>query len=78
MLGWEIQSILGNRTSSLLKESENKDKEITDKLYQDYKSLRGEMIDKLPRANPGIPVLDIIQHTQTVFDRILFVAFAED
>lgn len=36
------------------------------------------MIDKLPRANPGIPVLDIIQHTQTVFDRILFVAFAED
>jgi len=71
-------NLLGERTFNLLKESENKDKEITNKLYQDYKTLRLRMIETLTKDNPTTPVLDIIQHTQTILDRILFVAFAED
>jgi hypothetical protein len=72
------ENLLGERVSALLKESENKDKEITDKLYLDYKTLRSQMINTLTKDNPSVPVLDIVQHTQTILDRILFVAFAED
>lgn len=78
MLLLSAESLLGNRTQALLKESENKDKEITDKLYLDYKTLRAQMIDTLTKDNPSVPVLEIIQYTQTILDRILFVAFAED
>lgn len=72
------ESLLGNRTSAILKESETKDKEITDALYKDYKELRALMVNTLTKENPTVPVLDIIQYTQTILDRILFVAFAED
>ena len=34
------ENLLGRRVSTLLRESENKDKEITKKLYKDYKTLR--------------------------------------
>jgi type I restriction-modification system DNA methylase subunit len=71
-------NLLGGHTLNLLKESENKEKEITNKLYQDYKSLRSKMIETLTNDNPSTPALDIIQHTQTLLDRVLFIAFAED
>ena len=72
------ENLLGRRVSTLLTESENKDKEITNKLYKDYKTLRSRMTDTLIKDNPSIPVLDIIGYVQTILDRILFVAFAED
>ena len=78
MLLLSAESLLGTRTADLLKDSENKNKEITNKLYQDYKTLRARMISTLAKDNPAVSVLDIIQHTQTILDRILFVAFAED
>ena len=78
MLLLSAESLLSGRISTLLKESENKDKEITDKLYKDYKALRARMIDTLARDNPEFPMLDVVEYTQTILDRILFVAFAED
>ena len=36
------------------------------------------MTDTLIKDNPSIPVLDIVGYMQTILDRILFVAFAED
>jgi type I restriction-modification system DNA methylase subunit len=78
MLLLSAENLLGNRTIDLLKESENKNKEITNKLYQDYKALRAQMISTLAKNNSAVPILEIIQHTQTILDRILFVAFAED
>lgn len=78
MLLLSAENLLNERTFNLLKESENKDKEITDSLYKDYKDLRSRMIETLTKDNPTVPALDIIQHTQTILDRILFVAFAED
>lgn len=78
MLLLSAENLLGARTSAILQESETKDKEITDALYKDYKELRALMVNTLTNDNPGVPVLDIIQYTQTILDRILFVAFAED
>lgn len=72
------ENLLGGYTASLLEKSANKDKEITDRLYDDYKTLRLQMIETLVNDNPAINIIDIIGYTQTILDRVLFVAFAED
>ncbi|ASL25301.1 type IIL restriction-modification enzyme MmeI [Azotobacter chroococcum] len=72
------QNLLNGKTLSLLKESEQAEKDITDQLYADYKILRRSMIDTIAKDNPTKDQLDIIRCTQTILDRILFVAFAED
>lgn len=72
------QNLLNGKTLSLLKESEQAEKDITDQLYADYKNLRRYMIDTIATDNPAKNQLDIIRCTQTILDRILFVAFAED
>lgn len=72
------QNLLGGKTLSLLKESEQAEKDITDQLYKDYKILRRSLIDTIAKDNPDKAQLDIIRYTQTILDRILFVAFAED
>lgn len=72
------QNLLGGKTLSLLKESEQAEKDITDDLYKDYKALRANLIKTIGKDNPDKDPLDIIRYTQTILDRILFVAFAED
>lgn len=52
-------------------------KEITNRLYQDYKFLRKQLVSALIEENPQISPLEILQHTQTILDRILFIVFAE-
>jgi type I restriction-modification system DNA methylase subunit len=78
MLLLSANHLMGDRTLALLKESEQKEKDITKELYNDYKALRSQLINTLTRENPATPALDIINHSQTILDRILFVAFAED
>jgi hypothetical protein len=72
------ENLLGDRTLSLLQESESRDKEITENFYADYRSLRAQMINALSTKNPNVQITDIIQHTQTILDRIIFIAFSED
>lgn len=78
MLLLSAPNFLDGTTLSLLKESEKVDKEITDHLYADYKKLRAALIKTIGQDNPAIPPLDVIKHSQTILDRILFIAFAED
>ncbi|MHB8679884.1 MAG: Eco57I restriction-modification methylase domain-containing protein, partial [Rudaea sp.] len=70
--------LLGGATARLLESSAGAEKEITQKLYKDYRTLRVQMIVALAHANPTIALADIISHAQTLLDRVLFVAFAED
>lgn len=72
------ENLLGGRTRALLKESDKVGKDITNKLYHDYKHLRENLIRSLKADNPAVPELEIISHAQTILDRVLFVAFAED
>lgn len=72
------KNLLGGKTKSLLLESEQVEKNITNQLYSDYKCLRNRMIKTIGKDNPGRKQLDIIRYTQKILDRILFVAFAED
>ena len=72
------ENLLSGKTLTFLKESEQVDKDITNQLYSDYKSLRANLIKTLKQDNPDKNSLDIIKYTQTILDRVLFVAFAED
>ena len=71
------QNLLGGKTLSLLNESEQTDKDITDKFYREYKEFRVRLIESISGDNPEKSRLDIIRHSQKILDRILFVAFAE-
>ncbi len=73
-----MENLLGTRTRDLLQESEKTDKEITNQLYREFKTLREKLITTLKEDNPHIELLDIIRYAQTILDRILFIAFAED
>ncbi len=78
MLLLSADSLLSGRTISLLKESRQEDRDITDRLYQDYKKLRSDLIEAVQKAAPNLGPLVSIAAAQTILDRVLFIAFAED
>lgn len=71
-------NLLSGRTQALLAESRQEDKDITDSLYSDYKTLRGNLITAVRSAAPKIEPLQAIAAAQKILDRVLFTAFAED
>lgn len=62
----------------LLARSATEQQEITRKLYGEYKRLRRALFEDLKRAHSNLPALDVLAHAQTLLDRVLFIAFAED
>lgn len=78
MLLLSADNLLSGRTLALLAESRKEDKDITDELYLDYKTLRSSLIAAVRKAAPGVPALDAISAAQIILDRVLFTAFAED
>lgn len=78
MLLLSADNLLSGRTGELLKESRREDKDITNALYTDYKSLRGDLISAVRQELPSLDGLKAIAAAQTILDRVLFTAFAED
>ncbi|WP_332715757.1 Eco57I restriction-modification methylase domain-containing protein [Pelagibacterium sp. WS-203] len=78
MLLLGAENLLSGQTAALLKESRREDQDITDALYSDYKSLRGDLIAAVRQELPSLDGLSAIAAAQTILDRILFTAFAED
>lgn len=78
MLLLSADNLLSGRTLNLLKESRREDKDITDKLYLDYKNLRQKLLHAVEEADATIKALDAIALAQKILDRVLFIAFAED
>jgi N-6 DNA Methylase/TaqI-like C-terminal specificity domain len=72
------ENLLGGRTAELLEESRRENKDITNRLYGDYKTLRSDLIGEVRRERPDMEPLLAIRTGQTILDRILFIAFAED
>lgn len=72
------EHLLGGRTAELLAESKRENKDITNRLYEDYKVLRSDLIGEVRRECPDLDPLQAIRIGQTILDRILFIAFAED
>jgi type I restriction-modification system DNA methylase subunit len=71
-------NLLQGTTQSLLEETHQADKNITDQLYLDYKVLRQNLIVHLIQENPDYPPIKLIQPAQKLLDRMLFIAFSED
>lgn len=71
-------NLLSGATQDLLEESRKEEKRITDALYADYKTIRQNLIyavrEELGEGDPLKP----ISIAQTILDRVLFTAFAED
>ena len=78
MLLLSAGNLLTGRTDELLKESHREDKDITDALYADYKELRKTLISSVRHEIPTVDGLAAIATAQTILDRVLFTAFAED
>lgn len=72
------ENLLGGRTAELLERSRQEDKDISEELYSDYKKLRHDLINAVGNAAPDMDPLEGISVAQTILDRILFIAFAED
>lgn len=69
--------LLTGETAKLLAESAQAEKEITQKLYRDYKTWRINLLIALIQST-GQPAEALIEPVQKLLDRVLFVAFAED
>ncbi len=67
-----------NHFKELLDDSKSKGRELTDKFYREYRTLRGTMFRELCQHNPAENPLAVLAATQKILDRILFIAFAED
>ncbi|MEG4580286.1 Eco57I restriction-modification methylase domain-containing protein [Microcoleus sp. MON1_C5] len=65
----------------LLKDSDEAQEEITNKLYQEYKAIRLALVKHFRFSGPpDIPNRDrvLIEKAQKTLDRVLFIAFCED
>ncbi len=78
MLLLSADNLLSGRTLDLLVESKKEDRDITDRLYADYRALRSDLIGAMQTALPAGDPLESIRLCQTILDRVLFIAFAED
>jgi type I restriction-modification system DNA methylase subunit len=69
---------LGGATAALLARSMVEDRDITDSLYRDYKSLRDNLLQFVRDQRPQVDGESRITLVQKLLDRIIFTAFAED
>ena len=70
-----------SRIDNLFDQSNDEEKSITEKLYQNYRRLRIDLLDHFRRNSPSsVPNWDmiLIEKAQKTLDRLLFIAFCED
>ena len=72
------ENLLSGQTLALLEESRKENRDITARLYADYRTLRSDLIGAVQAALPDGDPLESIRLGQTILDRVLFIAFAED
>jgi len=75
---FSAKNLLTGKTAKLLDQSLLADKDITARLYADYKSLREKLIANLIKENPRKKPVNLIPPAQKLLDRFLFLVFAED
>lgn len=64
--------------AEMLIASERTEQEVTARLYAHYRGIRARLFDELLRKHPHLPSEELLSYTQTILDRVLFLAFAED
>ena len=64
--------------AEMLLASERTEREVTTRLYGEYRSLRAELFAELRQRHSNIRGDELLAFAQTILDRVLFMAFAED
>ena len=78
MLLLHADQLLGGAVADLLQRSAQADRDITDTLYKDYKAIRDNLLQFVRDQRSDIDADARIDLVQTLLDRLLFIAFAED
>jgi type I restriction-modification system DNA methylase subunit len=68
------QSPLGR----MLLGSERAEQDVTARLYSQVRRVRARLLAELRREHTSVPADELVSKAQTILDRLLFVAFAED
>jgi type I restriction-modification system DNA methylase subunit len=61
-----------------LRQRQEQEARISKEFYRDYRAARRALLDHLIEQNPTVAPLDLLQHTQKLLDRVIFVCFCED
>jgi hypothetical protein len=72
------KNFLSIKTERLFSHSLLVEKEISNQLYDDYRTIRIKLINGLKRENNYLHRKRMVSLTQTLLDRVLFIAYAED
>ncbi len=72
------ESIFNDLPEKLKEETKFHEKNISDKLYEDYKRFKDQIFENLVKNNPQYDKLTLFKKSQKLLDRFLFVFFAED
>jgi len=67
-----------SRTEELFAARVKEEDRITKEFYAEYKQARNDLFKHLCAANPTAPELLVLNKTQKLLDRVIFVCFAED
>lgn len=62
----------------LVKDTSKNEEDISNKFYKDFKSLRKTLFTHLCENNPDIDKKCVLEKTQKLLDRLVFVMFCED
>ncbi|MDA3054000.1 MULTISPECIES: Eco57I restriction-modification methylase domain-containing protein [unclassified Campylobacter] len=73
-----FENINSFKTIDLRDKSENSDREISKRLYNDFAEFRLKLFENAVQENPQISPKEILSLVQKLCDRIIFVLFAED
>ncbi|WP_035566673.1 type IIL restriction-modification enzyme MmeI [Hymenobacter sp. IS2118] len=61
-----------------LRQRQEQEARISKEFYRDYRKARRDLLDHLIEQNPAVAPLDLLQHTQKLLDRVIFICFCED
>ncbi len=67
-----------SRTEELFAARVKEEDRITKEFYAEYKQARNDLFKHLCAANPSAPELLVLNKTQKLLDRVIFVCFVED
>jgi type I restriction-modification system DNA methylase subunit len=72
------ESIFADVALHLKEDSKLQEEKISNELYKKYSQLRVSLFENLVKNNPQIEKLELLENTQKLLDRMIFIFFAED
>ncbi len=72
------ENIFADVALQLKEHSKLQEEKISSELYKKYAELRTDLFDNIIQNNPAVDKYILLEKTQTILDRMVFIFFAED